>query len=284
MDVSGLIHGPIREIAPVTATIVQEGINALVGIPTQVLALLRSKEGSSITRGTLKSVLLSTDYVPVAIEQELARAWGCTVFHHYGMTEMGLGGGVECEALGGYHLREADLYVEIVDPETGKPRREGERGEIVFTTLTRKGMPLIRYRTGDIASFIPEPCPCGTILRRMERVAGRWEGIIRLHSNNTLKLTDLDEALFPLPWLLNYRALLSRDGGNDILEVEVYIVQGLEPKEHQVYEALKKVPAVAQGLEMGRLTIAPLRISDQNWSTTGTAKRILIDSRGRSSF
>lgn len=75
------------------------------------------------------------------------------------MTEMGWGGGVECEARGGYHLREADLFVEIVDPETGRPLPEGERGEIVVTTLTRAGTPLIRYRAAISPGFIPRPVP-----------------------------------------------------------------------------------------------------------------------------
>ena len=68
------------------------------------------------------------------------------MFTHYGMTEMGLGGGVECEALDGYHLREADLYFEVVNHETGEACPDGGLGEVVFTTLTRQGMPL--YDTG----------------------------------------------------------------------------------------------------------------------------------------
>ena len=93
----------------------------------------------------LKSVLLTTDYVPEAIVEFVERLWRCTVYNHYGMTEMGLGGGVECQARRGYHLREADLYFEIVNPQTEMPVVEGETGEVVFTTLTRRGMPLIRY-------------------------------------------------------------------------------------------------------------------------------------------
>jgi phenylacetate-CoA ligase len=91
----------------------------------------------------------------------------------YGMTEMVFGGAVQCEARSGYHMREADLYFEIVDPVRGHSVPDGEIGEIVFTTLTRIGMPLIRYRTGDLSRFIPEPCPCGSSLRRLDKIAGR---------------------------------------------------------------------------------------------------------------
>ena len=89
---------------------------------------------------------------------------------------MGLGGGVECEAHLGYHLREADLYFEIIDPNTGRLVPAGEYGEVVFSTLTRRGMPLIRYRLGDRCRFLPGRCPCGSGLRLMERVSGRFEG------------------------------------------------------------------------------------------------------------
>jgi phenylacetate-CoA ligase len=80
---------------------------------------------------------------------------------------------VECAARQGYHWREADLYFEIVDPVTGQPLPDGEAGEIVFTTLTRQGMPLIRYRTGDISRFLPGPCACGAVLRRLATIQGR---------------------------------------------------------------------------------------------------------------
>jgi phenylacetate-coenzyme A ligase PaaK-like adenylate-forming protein len=103
----------------------------------------------------------------------IERAWGCEVFEHYGMTEMGLGGAMACEAHDGYHPREADLLFEIVDPRTGAPLPDGEYGEIVFTTLTRTAMPLVRYRTGDMSRFIPGPCPCGSVLKRLARVADR---------------------------------------------------------------------------------------------------------------
>ena len=88
----------------------------------------------------------------------MSSAFSCPVFTHYGMTEMGYGGGVECAALNGYHMREEDLYTEIIDPITRKNVPEGNYGEVVFTTFRREVMPLIRYRTGDIAGFLPKNC------------------------------------------------------------------------------------------------------------------------------
>ena len=71
---------------------------------------------------------------------------------------------------------ESGLYYEIIDPDAGVPLPEGEVGEIVVTTLNREGMPFLRYRTGDISRFLPGPCPCGSALRRLERVGERPAG------------------------------------------------------------------------------------------------------------
>lgn len=157
--------------------IIAHKVTSMVGSPEEVLRLAeymmekqgpRTKEQSSV-----RSVLLSTDYIPRELCHRLEEIWGCRVFEHYGMTEMGLGGAVSCDMLVGYHPRENDLFFEIIDPDTGEAVPEGHFGEVVFTTLTRKGMPLIRYRTGDRSRWIPEPCPCGSILKRLNKVQPR---------------------------------------------------------------------------------------------------------------
>jgi len=84
-----------------------------------------------IPRGLIRSVLLSTDYVPESVVAELQDVWGCSVYQHYGMTEMGYGGEIDCDAHDGYHLREADLLVEIIDPATARgagPSARDQRG------------------------------------------------------------------------------------------------------------------------------------------------------------
>lgn len=121
----------------------------------------------------LTSVLLSADYVPEDAVAIIRQAFQCHVYEHYGMTEMGLGCAVDCGEGGGYHIRELDLYLEIIDPQTGEVIRDDRPGEIVFTTLTRKGMPFIRYRTGDRSRWILQQCPCGSILKKLGKVESR---------------------------------------------------------------------------------------------------------------
>ncbi len=132
----------MQDVAQTLNVLHRERATGVVGVPVQVLSLVRAV-AQKLPRPHLKSVLLTMDHVPDAIVQAVEAAWGGTVYNHYGMTEMGLGGGVECAARQGYHLREADMYFEIVDPETGDPLPDGQYGELVFTTLTRQGMPLI---------------------------------------------------------------------------------------------------------------------------------------------
>ena len=123
----------------------------------------------------MRTILLSAQYVDERDKELIENFWDCHVYEHYGMTEMGLGGAMACRARVGYHPREADLFFEIIDPHTGDVLPEGVFGEIVFTTLTRQAMPLIRYRTGDMSRWLPGPCPCGSVLKRLDKVGDRAE-------------------------------------------------------------------------------------------------------------
>lgn len=280
MDVVGIPHGIVRDEARVIAEICEKSVDCLIGIPVQVLGLVRHRDAPVIPKGPIKSVLLSADYVPAAIVREIRSAWGCAVFNHYGMTEMGLGAAVDCAALCGYHIREADLFFEVIDPDSGKPVPDGVTGEVVFTTLTRKGMPLVRYRTGDISRFNPEPCPCGTVLKRLEWVKGRLQGGIGLGNGRVLGVADLDEALFPLSGLLNFRTEIKGSGTKASLHVTVYTGKcSGDQLVHDAQVAIMKVPAVREAVAEGALTLAPIGISNENWLSTGSIKRKIIDCR-----
>jgi phenylacetate-CoA ligase len=272
----GIPHGPVRDADRTLEFMERERIDALVGIPTQVLSLARRGNGKAAPR----SVLLSTDNVPDAIRDELRRLWGCEVYTHYGMTEMGFGGGVECQAHLGYHMRELDLYFEIVDPQSGEPVEEGGLGEIVFTTLTRRAMPLIRYRTGDLSRFLPEPCPCGTVLRSLERVKGRVGGQVRLATGRVLCTADLDEALFPVEGLLDFSAVLSRAGNRDLLHLEVFVMDPHgDGTGAAVRCALQTLPALRVACEEGKLNLTFDIRANGAACSRGTAKRTIVISR-----
>jgi phenylacetate-CoA ligase len=282
MDVTGVVHGPVQDAAATLEEIQKRRIDSLIGIPVQVLALVRHEKGAMLGKGKIKSVLLSTDYVPQAVVEELETTWKCQVFEHYGMTEMGLGGGVECAVHHGYHLREADLFFEIVDPQTGCRLPDGITGEVVFTTLTREGMPLIRYRTGDMAAFIAEPCPCGSILRRLGKIEGRNNAGLSLGGKHTLRLRDLDESLFAVKGLKDYRIEVDCENGKDRLTLTVYkkpeeVLPGLD----EVRQAILMLEPIRKAIRHGAVSLNKIYTTTTAEQSGGMSKRTIIDNRKR---
>jgi len=206
----GIIYGPVFDIWDALETIQSKNIDCIVGLPIQVFYLAKLKKTDVRYKNLkLKSILLSADYVPRSLCIAVSNAFGCPVFAHYGMTEMGYGGGVECTALNGYHMREVDLYTEIIDPLTGQNVTEGSYGEVVFTTLRREGMPLIRYRTGDIARFLPKNCSCSNAFKRMDYVRGRATEYLKLKDGQLLSIGMIDEIMFGIENVLDYKAVIS---------------------------------------------------------------------------
>jgi phenylacetate-CoA ligase len=263
LQAEAIVYGPVHDPDHAARVIVDSGIDSLVGIPVQVLGIALSRSARDIRHDRIKSVLLSADHVPQGIVRTLSDQWGCPVFQHYGMTETGYGGAVECAALAGYHPREADLFFEVIDPVNGRPLPKGETGELVVTTLTRKAMPLIRYRTGDLARFIPEPCPCGTVLERMDRVSGRLEDRITIREGFQISTAMVDNAVFSVPGVSNYQARLDRSPGDDRLSLSI-CRGGSSGKQlpAQVRNALLSVvpgmpAAVAQGVLKLHISIHP---------------------------
>ncbi|EPR41250.1 AMP-dependent synthetase and ligase [Desulfovibrio sp. X2] len=153
--------------------LIDAGISCVAALPRQAAALMADPSARQAGKGRVRTMLLSGEPVADELRAAVADAWGAEIFAHYGQTETGFGGGVECLAHQGYHLREADLFFEIVDPESGLPLGQNALGEVVVSTLLRRGMPLIRFRTGDAARMLAGPCACGSPLRRLGAVQGR---------------------------------------------------------------------------------------------------------------
>ena len=274
MQVAGIVHGPVGD--PGAALEKARGADCLVGIPVQVLAMAE-QPGAKDLRGSLKSVLLTTDYVPHSLARRVAAAWGCEVFEHYGMTETGLGAGVDCRAHQGYHLRATDLYYEVVDPAGGAPLPPGQKGELVLTTLTRQAMPLVRYRTGDWGRLLPGLCPCGGLTPRLERVSGRLNNRLDLGDGAWLPMWLLDEALFTVPGLLDYRAALHSEHGRRRLKLTVQAAEGGRPAlAAEVERAVAAVPALGRRLAVGDIVLELIKVSQQAWPGDGTGKRSFL--------
>ena len=125
------------------------------------------------------------------------------------------GSASECAAQAGLHVFEDHFYPEIIDPETGEPLPDGEEGELVLTTLSKKAMPMIRYRTRDITRIVAEPCACGRTLRRIRRIGRRSDDMIIIRGVNVFP-SQVEAALLAVEGTLpHYRIVLTRSHGLD---------------------------------------------------------------------
>lgn len=267
-------HGPFEYEGEVLRLIRDNDINILVGSPVQLHRLLRWDQAFSILKlGQIQKVLASTDILPETIRRNLQGLWGCKVFDHYGMTETGLGGGVECDAHMGYHLREADLYYEIIDPHTGQNLPMGQPGEVVVTTLTRTGMPLVRYRTGDISRLIPGVCACGSFIQRLEKIHRRILSGVVLKTGE-LYPSELDEVLFKIESLLDFSAVLDHGVSSDTLRLDVQMVKkGISEIDKLVMNALSTIPVVHSGMKYETLQVAVNQVERLHTPGQGMYKR-----------
>ena len=272
------VFGLVSDPCACAALLAKEPFDCVVGIPVQVLSVLRHPHAASIPPGIIKSVFLTSDFVPDALVEEIGRRWGCPAFNHYGMTEMALSGGVDCLALAGYHLRELDLFFEIVNPATGESLPPGRTGEVVVTTLTRTGMPLIRYRTDDLSRFITEPCPCGSALPRLGKLRGRRTRLVDLGAGQWLGMPELDEELFVVPGLINYLAALTTEEGVNTLALTIEAAAGTEQDTlADIRRRLPIIPQIETALAEGALRLRPVTLCQEPLPVSSTAKRTIED-------
>jgi phenylacetate-coenzyme A ligase PaaK-like adenylate-forming protein len=253
---------------PAAAAVVlrREQPDVVAGMPVPMLAVARHTAAAGLAPIRVKRVLLSADHVADSVRRSLSELWGCEIFEHYGMTEMGLGGGVDCTAHAGYHMRESELLIEVINPANGEPVTDGQFGEVVFTTLTRRGMPLIRYRTGDLSRLLPGTCTCGSPLARLERLHSRVGGGIQLNGAGELTIAMLDERLFDIDGVADFNAVY-RYGLPPRLDLEITAVNGDAMNEQQlradVRTALAGIPLLsaasnAQSIRLS-ITVSPDR-------------------------
>jgi phenylacetate-CoA ligase len=245
--------GAIQDYQQAQNTCIDFQADCVIGLPSQILQLAR-------TAPQLKpnSVFITADYIPESLVQSLQDIWQCEVLSHYGLSECGLGGGVECPAHNGYHLRHNDLLFEIIDPLTAKPLPYGQTGEVVFSTLNREAMPLIRYRTGDIGYLSNDKCQCGAILPRLSRIQGRLRNKFSIN-NTIISIQQLDELIYAIPQVLDYQPKIE----NNILKLFVKALpQNIPLIEKQIQKIL---PNIKKEVYPG-----------EGFYTRGTIKRSII--------
>jgi phenylacetate-CoA ligase len=203
--------------------------------PSYMLALLDAfrRQGSDPRATALRIGVFGAEPWTEAMRAEIEEAFGIHAVDIYGLSEvMGPGVANECvETKDGLHIWEDHFYPEIVDPETGAPLPDGERGELVLTSLTRQAMPVIRYRTRDLTRLLPGTARPG--FRRMEKVTGRSDDMIILRGVNVFP-SQIEEQILRVPGLSpHYQLVLTRQGPLDAMTVAVEAAPGVVGAERE---------------------------------------------------
>lgn len=156
------------------------------------------------------------------MRKEIEEALGLQAYNIYGLSEiMGPGVAYECECKNGSHIAEDHFYPEVINPETGEVLPLGQEGELVFTTLTKSGMPLLRYRTKDLTTLMPGECSCGRTSVRFNRIHGRSDDMLIIRGINVFP-SQVEDVILSMPeFAPNYMLVVDRVNNLDTLEVQV---------------------------------------------------------------
>ncbi len=186
------------------------------------LAESAKEQGIDFSQLNLKVGFFGAEPWSESMRTEIESKLNLKALDIYGLTEIiGPGVACECEYQDMLHIAEDHFYAEIIDPETGKQLPDGEKGELVFTTLTKEGTPVIRYRTRDITFITREPCKCGRTSARMHRLMGRTDDMMIIRGVNVFP-SQIEEILLKIEGVEpHYQLIIERKDQLDILEVQV---------------------------------------------------------------
>jgi phenylacetate-CoA ligase len=254
------------------------GVTALCATPSYFLHVIeRAGElGVDMKALPLRVGVFGAEPWSSAMRERIEADAGIKAYDIYGLSEI-IGPGVasECSAQDGLHIFEDHFYPEIIDPQTGEPLPDGSEGELVLTTLSKKAMPMIRYRTRDITSIIPERCSCGRSLRRIRRIGRRSDDMFIIRGVNVYP-SQVEAALLAVEGTLpHYQIILTRDQGLDQITVEVEVtaevfsdkIRALEDVRARLAHAIEHILGIRVGLRL----VEPRSIE----RSQGKAKRVI---------
>ncbi|NMC74339.1 MAG: phenylacetate--CoA ligase [Geobacteraceae bacterium] len=260
------------------------GSTVLTCTPSYSLYLAESagEEGVDIRSLKLRVGIFGAEPWSESMRGEIEEKLNLSAIDIYGLSEiMGPGVAIECQkAKHGLHIWEDHFIPEIINPETGEPVAEGEKGELVITTITKEGIPLLRYRTRDITSISYEPCACGRTHARIARMSGRSDDMLIIRGVNVFP-SQIESILMKIEGVEpHYLLIVERKDNLDILEVQVEVDERIfsdEVKQLQVLaQAIEKEIKVLLGISCKVRLVEPKTIA----RSEGKAQRV-IDKRKR---
>ena len=219
------------------------GSTILTCTPSYALYLTEAAEeaGINVKKLKLKAGCFGAEMWTDRMRDEIEKRFHLIALNIYGLTEI-IGPGVaqECDQKNGLHIFEDHFYPEVVSPETLEPLPEGEKGELVLTTLTREGMPMIRFRTRDITTLRREICKCGRTLVRMDRITGRTDDMLKIRGVLVFPY-QIEKALLEIKGVEpHYQIIVTRPHHLDEIEVQVETSKKLFSDEVRHLEEVRK--------------------------------------------
>ena len=222
------------------------GVTALACTPSYALHLAdaMAEHGYSLKDMKVKKGVFGAEPWTENMRLELERKWGIHAFDIYGLSEvMGPGVSNDCEFHSGLHVNEDHFFPEIVHPDTKQPVAAGEMGELVFTTLTKEGIPLIRYNTRDLSSLNFEKCECGRTLVRMKKITGRSDDMLIIRGVNLFP-SQIEHVLLEMgETSAHYMLYVDRHNNLDTLELQV------ELDESKLTDTIKDLQNLSRKIE-----------------------------------
>lgn len=218
----GFIAGLHRTIPEQIQLLKEYEIDYLITSPAY-LGRLTYESPEDVGKLGLRYIQLGTQPWTEEFRQRMQKAWGATLIDGYGSNECVCGIATECIYQDGLHLSEVDYWVEIIDPKTCEPVPDGQEGEIVITTLSRRGMPLVRYRTGDVSYLYEDQrrCACGYPLRKIGRIKSRVDDMLIVGPGHNLYPYEIEDALFAIPGITDYQFVVDKNGHKDVIHLTV---------------------------------------------------------------
>jgi len=206
------------------------------------IAEFAAENGVDMAQMKLKSAMLGAEPWSESMRAEIENKLHVKAYDIYGLTEI-IGPGVasECEEQNGLHVFEDHFYPEIINPESGEPVQPGEKGELVITTITKEGTPILRYRTRDITFFIEGKCPCGRTSRKIHRLLGRTDDMLIIRGVNIFP-SQVEHVLLRIESVKpHYQLIVDRRNKLDYLEVQVEMNDELFSDEIKELEATESL-------------------------------------------
>lgn len=232
-----------------TTMMVDFGATAIACTPSYLLHLSEVlRDEGLLDKIKLKAAICGAEPWTEKMRQEIESRLNITAHDIYGLSEiMGPGVACDCSEHAGLHICDDHFYPEIIDPKTLEPVRDGETGELVFTTLTKEGIPLIRYRTKDLTSITHERCECGRTSARISRFKGRSDDMLIIRGVNVFP-SQVEAALIEVEEVTpHYMMIVDRVGNLDTLEIQVEVDVKYYTDEIRGIEKLtKKIQGVIQ--------------------------------------